>query len=69
MTPEQFIEARRIIGWPRTEIARRLACNEKTIRQMETGQRGIPASVAKWLDHVARWCADHPAPEDWRVRF
>ena len=68
MTPAEFIEAREAMGWPRTQIARFLACDEKSIRQMEAAQRHIPPSVAAWLRKAVRWLADHPPPDDWRVR-
>jgi ribosome-binding protein aMBF1 (putative translation factor) len=68
MTPEEFIEAREAMGWPRTQIARFLDCDEKSIRQMEFSQRRIPASVAEWLRKAVRWLEAHPPPDDWRVR-
>jgi ribosome-binding protein aMBF1 (putative translation factor) len=68
MTPAEFVAAREALGWPRTQIARFLNCNEKSIRQMEAAQRSIPPAVAGWLRRALRWLENNPPPDDWRVR-
>jgi DNA-binding transcriptional regulator YdaS (Cro superfamily) len=68
MTRDEFTGALAAMGWPRTQLARFLACDEKSIRQMETGVRAIPPSVARWLRRAVSWLESHPPPSDWRVR-
>ena len=67
MTPQEFIEARQALGWTGPQIARFIDCDEKTIRQMETGHRRIPPQLAAWLRKAVRWLEANPPPDDWRV--
>lgn len=68
MTPPQLAVAREQLGWNRGVLARLLRCSEGTIRQMEAGQRRIPASIAHWLALLVSHHVAHPPPDDWRVR-
>ena len=66
MTTEEFIAAREAMGWSRTELARRMACSENTIRNMEAGKQQIPKALALWLARLARTLERDPIP-DWRT--
>ena len=68
MTPEEFIEARKMMQWTGPALARFLECDEKTIRQMDSTERRIPPTVAAWLRKAVRWLQANPPPDDWRVR-
>jgi ribosome-binding protein aMBF1 (putative translation factor) len=62
MTPARLAECRTILGWPRRELARRLARSEQNIRQMESGDVRIPQNVAEWLERLAKFHERNPPP-------
>ena len=53
MTPTQFRECLDDIGWSLRKLARRLRCDDGTVRQFGTGRRPIPANLAAWLENLA----------------
>jgi len=53
MTPTRFRECLDDIGWSLRKLARRLRCDDGTVRQFGSGRRPIPANLAIWLDHLA----------------
>lgn len=53
MTPTRFRECLDDIGWSLRKLARRLRCDDGTVRQFGTGRRPIPANLATWLEHLA----------------
>ena len=53
MTPTRFRECLDDIGWSLRKLARRLHCDDGTVRQFGSGRRPIPANLATWLEHLA----------------
>ena len=53
ITPTRFRECLHDIGWSLRKLARRLRCDDGTVRQFGTGRRPIPASLAAWLEKLA----------------
>lgn len=53
MTPTQFRECLDDIGWSLRKLARRLRCDDGTVRQFGTGRRPIPANLAAWLESLS----------------
>lgn len=53
MTPTRFHECLDNIGWSKRKLARRLRCDDGTVRQFGSGRRPIPANLATWLEHLA----------------
>lgn len=53
MTPTRFRECLDDIGWSLRKLARRLRCDDGTVRQFGSGRRLIPANLATWLEHLA----------------
>ena len=39
-------------GWSLRELARRLSCDDGTVRQMATDKRPVPDNLAAWLELV-----------------
>ena len=70
MTGKQFEDDRLTLGWPRSELARRLKCDEATIRMMEQEKRVIPREIAAWLAPIAAVvrALPPPGPEEWMIR-
>ena len=53
MTPTRFRECLDDIGWLLRKLARRLRCDDGTVRQFGTGRRPIPANLAAWLESLS----------------
>jgi len=53
MTPTRFRECLDDIGWSLRKLARRLRCDDGTVRQFGSGRRPIPANLAAWLETLA----------------
>ena len=53
MTPTRFRECLDDIGWSLRKLARRLRCDDGTVRQFGTGRRPIPANLAAWLESLS----------------
>ena len=53
MTPTRFRECLDDVGWSLRKLARRLHCDDGTVRQFGSGRRPIPANLATWLEHLA----------------
>lgn len=70
MTAKQLAADRQVIGWSRVELAKRLNCDEGTIRAMENGRREIPPEVGWWLHPIATLVRglEPPDPANWMVR-
>jgi len=66
MTPTRFRECLDDIGWSLRKLARRLRCDDGTVRQFGSGRRPIPANLATWLEHLAAAHRTLPA-ELWEV--
>lgn len=47
-------------------LARWAGISETSIRQMEAGQRSIPAAFGAWIDQLGRWQKKFPPPEKTR---
>lgn len=53
MTPTRFRECLDDVGWSLRKLARRLRCDDGTVRQFGTGRRPIPANLAAWLESLS----------------
>lgn len=67
MTPAEFTEALRSIGWSQRQLAAMLQCDNK-LAQRWSGGATIPPSIAAWLARLAQFHMKQPTPTDWRVR-
>jgi ribosome-binding protein aMBF1 (putative translation factor) len=68
MTPERFDACLTTIGWPRSELARRLRCDTNLPTRWGRGDAAIPTEVAAWLERLARFHERYATPADWRRR-
>ena len=70
MNGKQLESDRQALGWSRSELARRLRCDEGTIRMMESNLRSVPEQVAAWLHPIATLARALPPPEpvEWLAR-
>ena len=68
MTPDEFHEARKTMGWSRPLLADWFEIDGKIVQRMEYGKREIPAEVATWLRRAVRWLENNPPPNEWRKR-
>lgn len=53
MTPTRMRECLAVLGWPLRELARRLRCDDGTVRQMGRGRRLIGSNLETWLEDLA----------------
>lgn len=53
MTPTRMRECLAVLGWPLRELARRLRCDDGSIRQMGKGRRPIASNLETWLEDLA----------------
>jgi len=67
MTPKEFEEALRVLGWSHRELARRLRCDSGLPTRWSRGTAVVPLPLARWLVSAWDWHELHPAPSDWRV--
>ncbi len=66
MTPERLRKTRETMHLTVRGLARWAGVSEASIRQMEAGQRSIPAAFAAWIEELARWQKKYPPPEKTR---
>ena len=50
------------VGWSTEEFARRIGCNERIAELMVTGDADVPPEVADWVQALAIFFVNHPAP-------
>jgi hypothetical protein len=50
------------IGWSIEEFARHIGCNERLAELMVTGDADVPPEVADWVQALAIFFVNHPAP-------
>jgi ribosome-binding protein aMBF1 (putative translation factor) len=62
LTPTHFRECLDAVQWSQRGIARHLGRHEGTVRQWARGSVTIPDDVAAWLERLARFHTDNPAP-------
>ena len=62
MTPERLREIRQRMHLPVRSLARWADISETSIRQMEAGDRAIPAAFGAWIEALGRWQEKHPPP-------
>lgn len=63
MTPARMRQIRETMHLPVRSLARWADVSETSLRQMEAGQRSIPAKFGVWLESLERWQKNHPPPE------
>lgn len=63
VTPARMKEIRERMHLPVRSLARWASVSETSLRQMEAGQRSIPAAFGEWLEALGRWQEKHPPPE------
>jgi hypothetical protein len=51
---------------PVRSLARWAKIAEASIRQMEAGERSIPAAFGAWIEALERWQKKHPPPQKTR---
>ena len=70
MTGSELHAAMTVIGWSRSQLARRLQCDEGTVRAMETGRRPIPLVIEAYIRPIAAVINALPPPDpaDWLGR-
>lgn len=62
MTPARLRECLTLIGWTGQELARQLGKDERQIRRWASGAYVIPEPTAAWLEQVAKFHEQNPAP-------
>lgn len=63
MTPARMRQIRETMHLPVRSLARWTDVSETSLRQMEAGERNIPAKFAAWMESLERWQKNHPPPE------
>lgn len=62
LTRARAREARQAIGWSIRNLADRLGYDERAVRRWESGERDVPPKVGEWLERLARFHEQNPAP-------
>lgn len=65
MTTERINWCLEVLGWSRSELARRLDVSDATASQMIRGKRFTPNRVAVWLESLAQMVRALPTPFLW----
>ena len=68
MSPDRFRECLALLRWSQRGLADALECDNRLVRRWAAGDAEIPASVAAWLETLAKVLAEMPAPTGWRRR-
>ena len=63
MTPERLREIRERMHLPVRSLGRWANISEASIRQMEAGERSIPAAFGTWIKDLGDWQEKHPPPK------
>ena len=50
------------IGWSTEEFARRIGCSERIAELMVNGDADVPPEIADWVQALAIFFVNHPAP-------
>jgi hypothetical protein len=66
LTPDRLRSIREAMHLPIRSLGRWASISEASIRQMEAGQRPIPAAFGAWVEALGRWQEKHPPPEKTR---
>jgi hypothetical protein len=66
MTPAELKAALTAIGWSGRELSIRADCHRNLPVRWLHGSIPVPLSIAAWLNRLARFHEQHPAPE-WRT--
>jgi transcriptional regulator with XRE-family HTH domain len=66
MTSARLQHLREIVGWSRSEAARRAGLSEPMLRRWENPDSPYQASEAytRWIARVAEWIEKDPPPDD-----
>ena len=62
MSGYRILRCLAILGWSERELARRTGRHQTTIRRWIDGTGATDADVAEWLQLLAQFHRDHPAP-------
>ncbi len=68
VTPTRFRESLAALHWSQRGLAAVLQCDDRIIRRWSSGEAEIPASVAAWLETLARCHESVPPPQGWKRR-
>jgi len=67
MTPSRFNACLAALGWTKRGLAAILECDDRLVRRWAEGT-DIPASVAAWLETLAKTHEALPPPQGWKRR-
>jgi transcriptional regulator with XRE-family HTH domain len=62
MTPPERRACLKAIGWSQRGLADRLGYDEGVVRRWMRGNGGPPRDVDAWLESLAAFHREHPAP-------
>jgi hypothetical protein len=62
MAPDRFRDCLATLHWPMRSLAKRLGLDERQVRRWAYGESDVPPPLASWLDDLARFHAERPAP-------
>jgi len=68
MTSNRFRDCLAALGWTQRGLAATLRCDDRIIRRWASGDAEIPASVAAWLETLAKAHEALPPPQGWKRR-
>lgn len=67
MTPEEYESILVELGWSKGYLAKLLGCHRNTTIVWSRNDYVIPAAISAWLIRHRNYCAENPAPSDWRT--
>lgn len=69
MTAGRFVECLAALRWTQRGLAAILACDDRLVRRWSNGSGDIPASVAAWLETLAKAHEALPPPQGWKRAY
>jgi hypothetical protein len=69
VTPERLRECLTALRWTQRGLSDALECDDRLVRRWTVGEAEIPASVAAWIETLAKVHEGLPAPQGWKRRY
>jgi transcriptional regulator with XRE-family HTH domain len=68
VTPDRLRDCLTALRWTQRGFAEALECDDRLVRRWAAGGAEIPASVAAWIETLAKVHEGLPPPQGWKRR-
>jgi hypothetical protein len=69
VTPERLRACLTALRWTQRGLSVALECDDRLVRRWAAGEAEIPASVAAWIETLAKAHEALPPPQGWKRRY